>query len=29
MKTQGPASEKRIRKLIAEIESSAPVARIW
>mgnify|MGYP001819350218 CR=1 FL=1 len=28
MKTQGPASEKRIRKLIAEIESSAPVARI-
>jgi ATP-dependent helicase HrpA len=28
MKTQGPVSEKRIRKLIAEIESSAPVTRI-
>ena len=27
MKTQGPVSEKRIRKLIAEIESSLPVAR--
>jgi ATP-dependent helicase HrpA len=27
MKTQGPVSEKRIRKLIAEIESTVPVAR--
>jgi hypothetical protein len=28
MKTQDPVSEKRVRKLIAGIESSAPVTRI-